>query len=221
MNILIVEDNSDTLSFLINSFKKEGFVVDFAKEGNLGCKKALSNDYDLIILDNSLPNKTGREICETVRKKGRDSRILMLSVDNLVETKAGILNLGADDYLSKPFSYKELLARTRALLRRPKEQIKEKLKYGKLVLDSKEHTITYSNKKIKMTPKEFSLLEYLMRNKGITISRTEILEHIWDMNADLFTNTVETHIMNIRKKLGLRGKKSIIHTIIGAGYKIP
>lgn len=220
MNILIIEDNTDTLLFLKQALHEEGFVVDTAKDGNIGLKKALGNDYDFIILDNTLPGKNGKDICQEIRKNGKVLPILMLSVNEDTNTKTDVLNIGADDYLSKPFSYKELLARIRAILRRPREIKKEILQTGKLILDSKNHTVTYIGKDINLTPKEFSLLEYLMRNKGKVLSRIQILEHVWDMNADLFTNTVETHILNIRKKIKNKENRPVILTVSGAGYKI-
>jgi DNA-binding response OmpR family regulator len=220
MNILIVEDNEETLSFLKQTLKEEGFVTDTAKDGQLGLEKALHNDYDILILDNILPHRTGPEICEEVRKKGKNVRILMLSVNSEPDIKAKALNLGADDYLSKPFSVNELMARLRALLRRPEETKKEIIKTSSLSMNLKNHTVRRAGKEIYFTPREFALLEYFMRNRGRIISRVEILEHVWDMNANLFTNTVEMHILNIRKKLGGHGKNCPIHTVAGAGYKM-
>lgn len=219
MNVLIVDDNKDTLLFLKQALCEEGFVTDTAEDGDTALKKADSGDYDLIILDDILPKKTGKEVCIELRKKKKDTRILMLSVGEGAEVKADALNSGADDYLGKPFSLKELLARLQALMRRP-EKMTDSLSIENLSLDSNNCVVKYFGKEIKLTPKEFSLLEYMMHNSGKTISRIQILEHVWDMNADLFTNTVEMHISNIRKKLSKKGKKPIIETISGKGYKI-
>jgi len=220
MNILIIEDNKETLSFLSHALAEDGFVVDTAEDGQAGLKKSLNNDYDLIILDNILPGKTGKEICAEIRKAGKNTRILMLSVNGDTRVRADILNTGADDFLDKPFSFSELLARIQALLRRPKERKNEILKIRELSLDTINRTVKISGKEVNLTPKEFVLLEYLMRNQNKVISRVQILEHVWDMNADLFTNTVETHILNIRKKIGNWKMSAIIHTVRGAGYKI-
>ena len=144
----------------------------------------------------------------------------MLSVGTDAEIKAEILNLGVDDYLCKPFTLNELLARLRALLRRPEKTQKELIRIKNLSLDPRNHIVRRSGREIHLTPKEFSLLEYMMRHPGKILSRIEILEHVWDMNADLFTNTVEAHIFNIRKKIDDKNETPLIHTVTRAGYKI-
>ncbi len=220
MNILVVEDDKETLEFLEDSLKAEGFVVDSAEDGNDGSYKARVNLYDIVILDIGLPRKDGRQIAAELRADGKYMPILMLSVKGDVETKAELLGIGADDYMVKPFSFTELLARIRALLRRQKRIESEVLRIDDLVIDIRKREVRRGGREIRLCPKEFFLLEYLARNKGNALSRTEILEHVWDMNADLFTNTVETHVAGLRKKLRWKNKKELIHTISGTGYKM-
>lgn len=222
MSILIVEDDKETLDVLTTSLKAEGFVVDTADDGDVGSRKIKINDYDLVILDIALPGKDGRQICAEIRSVGkrRGVPIMMLSVKGEVDTKVDLLNMGADDYMVKPFSYTELVARVRALLRRPREMESDILEINDLCLNAKERMVTRGGKEIHLTPKEFFLLEYMMRNRGRVLSRVVLLERVWDMNADLFTNTVETHIACLRRKLAGKGKRELISTISGTGYKI-
>jgi DNA-binding response OmpR family regulator len=220
MNILVVEDNTETLEFLKLSLGDAGFVVDAVDDGQVGLGKAIENDYDLILLDNTLPGKDGRQICQEVRKSGKHTPIMILSVKSEVDDKVGLLNDGADDYITKPFSFQELLARIRALMRRPAKIEPDVLKIEDLVLDKNSHAVKRGSRDVALSPKEFLLLEYLMKNRGRVLSRSEILEHVWDINADPFTNTIETHILNLRKKIGQKNRKEIIHTVSGMGYKI-
>jgi DNA-binding response OmpR family regulator len=220
MNILIVEDDKETLDFLKLSLEGEGFVVDTAEDGDIGSYKARTNNYDLILLDNMLPNKDGRQICAEIRSRGSSVPIIMLSARTELDTKIDLLRTGVDDYMTKPFSYEELYARIKALLRRPKKIEHTLLQIGNLTLDTDGHTVKRGSKEIHLTLKEFLLLEYLARKRGLVLSRAEILEHVWDVNADSFTNTIETHILNLRKKIRQKGKKDFIHTVSGVGYKI-
>lgn len=220
MNLLIVEDNKEILDFLRHSLKDEGFVVDTAADGQAGSYKARTNNYDLLILDNMLPHMTGRQICYELRSNGNGAPILMLSVKSETDTKVDLLNAGADDYMTKPFSYTELLARIKALLRRPKKVEGAVLKIDNLTLNADTCIVERGGKKILLTLKEFVLLEYLMRNQGRVLSRATLLEHAWDMNADPFTNTIETHILNLRKKIRSKNRKELIHTTVGRGYKM-
>lgn len=220
MNLLVVEDDKETRNFLKSSLKVEGFVVDTAEDGKAGSYKASVNDYDLIVLDIELPYKNGRQICSELRSSGKNMPIIMLSVKGEIDTKVDLLQTGADDYLVKPFSFTELSARIKALLRRPQKIENEVLCIDDLVLDAGSRTVARAEKEICLTPKEFFLLEYLMRNRGRVMSRQALLEHVWDVNADPFTNTVETHIVNLRKKLKQKNKREIICTVSGTGYKI-
>lgn len=220
MNILVIEDDKGILDYLESSFKEEGFVVDVASDGNIGLYKASTNNYDIVILDLYLPKKDGRTICSEIRAAGNSVPIIILSVRGEVENKVELLKIGADDFLSKPFYFNELLARVNALLRRPRKMENTVFEIDGLTIDIDNHKVTRDGNEAHLALKEFLLLEYLVRNRGKVLSRTELLEHVWDVNADPFTNTVETHIMNLRKKLGCRERKELIKTVPGVGYKI-
>lgn len=220
MRILIVEDDKEISGFLKSSLKAECFVVDIASDGERGGFMALTNDYDLIILDNMLPKKEGLEVCREVRKK-KNIPIMMLSVKSEIPTKVELLEAGADDYLTKPFSFEELLARIYAILRRPRKVEDEVLKIGNLVIDTKENIVTTKKKEeIKLTRKEFMLLELLARNRKRIVSRTKILEHVWDAEANPFSNTIEAHIRSLRRKIDPKKTDNLIKTVSGMGYKI-
>lgn len=220
MRILIIEDDKKVLDYLKINLKSEHFTVDTTMDGEEGSYLARTNDYDLIILDNILPEKEGVEVCREIRSSGRTVPIIMLSIKTDITTKVNLLNEGVDDYLTKPFSFEELIARIRALLRRPKQIEDEILQIDDLTLDIKKYIVIRGKKEIRLTRKEFVLLEYLMKNQGIALSRGMIMEHVWDMSIDPFSNTIEVHILSLRKKIELRGKKKVIHTISGVGYKI-
>jgi DNA-binding response OmpR family regulator len=220
MNILIVEDTREIADFLETSLTKEGYVVDLAYDGISGLNKACMNEYDLLVLDIGLPLKDGKEVCRELRAQGNGVPILMLSVKGEIGTKVELLKLGADDYITKPFSYDELSARIGALLRRPRELQDTVTRVGQLAVDTDRHVVTYKDKEIKLTLKEFLLLEYMVRNRGRVLTRLELLEHVWDMNADPFTNTIETHVRNIRRKIGVEKRNQLIRTVSGVGYKI-
>lgn len=221
MNILIVEDHKETLDVLTSSLKAEGFVVDAAEDGQVGLQKAMANDYDIAVLDIGLPHKDGKQITRELRAAGKTLPILILSVKTEIATKADLLDIGADDYLIKPFSFVELVARIRALLRRPQTMEAEIMEVGDVVVDIRKRKVARGTREIHLTPKEFYLFEYLLRHRGEVLSRQALLEHVWDVNADPFTNTVETHIMTLRKKIGDdKRKRKLIASISGAGYTI-
>lgn len=220
MRVLVVEDEREIVNFLKKSLEAELFAVDVAEDGEKAIALARTTNYDLIILDNVLPKKTGLEVCRAVRQSKKDVPILVLSVNSETTTKVELLNAGADDYLSKPFSLDELIARIRALLRRPTKTEKEALEIDDLILDTKRGTVTRGKKEIHLTRKEFMLLEYLLRNRGIVVSRGMILEHVWDMHADPFSNTIESHITSLRRKIDAKRKAGLIRTVTGRGYKI-
>lgn len=220
MRILVIEDDLKINSFLKKNLESEYFVVDATHDGDEGLYFARTNLYDIIVLDSMLPGKSGLEICSTLRADGNSTPIIGVSVRSETVNKVRFLNAGADDYLTKPFSFEELTARIRALLRRPQVIQTDVIVVGSIELDSRQHTVKNDGKEVYLTKKEFLLLEYLMRNQGTVLSRGMILEHVWDMNADPFSNTIETHIMTLRKKIDNEQSIRRIHTISGIGYKI-
>jgi DNA-binding response OmpR family regulator len=220
MRVLVIEDEEKIVDFLKRALESEYFVVDCAYDGEEGVKLAKINDYDVIILDYMLPKKNGDEVCNDIRKTGKSTPIIMLSARGEMGVKVDVLNKGADDYLTKPFSFEELLARIRALLRRPIILSHEILQAGDLIMDTVKHTVMRDGKEITLTRKEYMLLEYLLRHKGRVVSRGILLEHVWDFNVDPFSNTVESHMLNLRKKIGGKDKKDLISTVTGVGYKI-
>jgi DNA-binding response OmpR family regulator len=220
MRILIVEDRREISTLLKKALTQNSFSVDLADDGEKGSYLARINDYDLVILDNILSKKTGLQVCREIRESGKTVPILVMSVKPEPSTKVELLDAGADDYVARPFSLDELLARIRALLRRPRQLAGDVLSLGDLSLDTKAHTVHLANKEIHLTPKEFMLLEYFLRNKGAALSRSMILEHVWNMDTDPFSNTIESHVLSLRRKIDPDGKKSLIQTIPGVGYKI-
>ncbi len=220
MRILLVEDDEQILTSLRIRLKSEGFSVDTEKDGIRGSFLARTNNYDVIILDYLLPRKNGAKICQEIRSRGTITPIIMISVQTEIPTRVELLNLGADDYVTKPFPFEELMARIRAVLRRPAALKEDILSIDNLTLDSARARVTRGGKKIKLTRKEFALLEYMLRHQGAVLSRGTLMEHVWDIHGDLFSNTIETHILNLRKKIDQPGAKKLIHTISGRGYKI-
>lgn len=220
MRILIIDDQHEIADNLQKSFRDECFAVDTAYDGEEGSYKARTSNYDLIILDNNMPKKDGKTVVKEIRAAGIPTPIIMLSVRAETSTKVELLNIGVDDYVTKPFSFEELLARTKALLRRPKNIENEILQIDDLILDTKKNLLKRGAVEIYLTKKEYMLLEYMMRNQDIVLSRSMILEHVWDINADPFSNTIESHILSLRKKIDNGEKKSLIVTVPGRGYKI-
>ena len=219
MKILLIEDEKAIINFLKPNLEDACFVIDVAEDGESGSFMARTNNYDLIILDNVLPKKEGNQVCQEIRDAKKNTPILMLSVVANAEKKIEMLNLGADDYLTKPFSFKELLARIQALLRRPNKVEGKDIKISDLTLNTRSNLVTKNGKTVSLTKKEYMLLEYLMKNQGEVLSRAMILEHVWDINADPFSNTIETHILSLRKKLSLTNQKNkLIRTLSGRGY---
>jgi DNA-binding response OmpR family regulator len=220
MRILLVDGDRRIAHFLFNSLREVGYAVDLSFDGKKGLYYASINWYDLILMDLDLPIIGGAEICRELRKDGRNFPIIILSAVSDMDSKIKILELGADDYVLKPFSLDELMARIRAVLRRPYNLNCTIQRIGKYIIDLRGRTLFENDKEIRLTKKEFSLLEYLVFNKNEVVSRGYIMEHVWDMNTDPFSNTVETHIRNLRRKLGDHRDKKIIVTIPGVGYKI-
>jgi len=222
MKILIVEDNEIFAESLKQFLEREGFAVDYVLDGAKGLLRIqLSHaEYDLVILDWMLPQKDGPQILAEIRASKINIPVLMLTARNAVDDKVEGFGKGADDYLAKePFYPAELLARVKALLRRPREALPAKLQAGPLALDPVSRKVTRDGKEIKLTLREFALLEYLMRNPDRAINREQIWDHVWDFAANAMSNAVDVHIHNLRKKLGQEGGK-LLETIPGIGYKL-
>ncbi len=218
MRLLIVEDDKNIATSLAKVLKEHSYSVDIAYDGDKGYFMASTNPYDLIIMDFNLPLMNGREIIEKLRSEDNSTPILMLTVRDLASEKTELLNLGADDYLSKPFAVSELIARIKAIMRRPAQRLQTILSCGELSVTPDLFLVSFGKKRIYLSSKEFSLLEFMMLNKGRIVSRQEIMEHVWDENANPFSNTIEVHIKNLRKKLG--GAKKMIYTFPTRGYKL-
>jgi DNA-binding response OmpR family regulator len=216
-----VEDEANIGNFIITGLKGEHFTVDWTNKAEKALFWAKVNPYDAAIMDVNLGHgQDGLEICRAIREKGKDFPIIILSVTNDTRTKVEALNIGAEDYLTKPFSIVELIARIRALLRREKKITGPKIKIADLEMDTLGYRVTRGGKPLKLNKKEFSLLEYPMRNPGTTLTRAMILERVWDINADPFTNTVDVHIRFLRAKIDDGRKKKLLKTVHGYGYKI-
>lgn len=220
MRILVIDDDPKISDFLKNNLETELFAVDVATDGEKGAYLGRCNDYDLIVLDNVLPKKNGLEVCKEIREKKKGVKIIMLSALSDVTTKVDLLDNGADDYLTKPFSFRELLSRVRALLRRPDTAIDEVIKVGDLTIDTGNQEVRRGKKNLDLTRKEFMLLEYLARNAGRTLTQIDIMEHVWDMELDSFSHTLKSHVRNLRAKIDGGRKTSIIQTVNGRGYKM-
>lgn len=217
MRILLIEDETDIIAFLKPALESECYAIDAVTDGDMGIRFATLHNYDLIILDIMLPKVPGLDVCQAIRKAGKLTPILMLSAVTTTIKKVEALNFGADDYLTKPFSFPELLARIAALLRRPPTLKPMILTHGPLQINLQKRSVTMHQSPVLLTKKEFMLLSYMMKHQDSVLSRSDLMEHVWDISADPFSNTIESHIMSIRKKLG---DKSIITTISGRGYVI-
>jgi len=218
MRILLVEDERKMASFIKRGLEEERYVVDVAPNGEKALFLAETNPYDLIILDVMLPDTTGFSICKDLRTKKNDTFILMVTARDDVQDKVLGLKTGADDYLSKPFDFDELLARIGALLRRKRLDKNPVLKIGDLELNQLTHKVTRAKKEITLTSKEYSLLEYLMLHAGQVVTRTAISEHVWNEDFDSFTNVIDVFINRVRNKVDRDFKKKLIHSLRGTGY---
>lgn len=218
MRILIVEDEIDLCEAIAEGLTLDGYAVDKCFHGMQACELLQIETYDLVILDLNLPGMDGLDILRTIRSENPELRILILSARDSVADKVLGLDLGANDYLSKPFDFTELEARIRGLLRRTFTQADAVLTYGFLSLDTLRRTAYASGKELLLTRKELSLLEYFLRNPGKVISQEELMEHVWNMDADSFSNAVRVHIASLRKKLKTALGTELIQTKIGEGY---
>ena len=220
MRILLVEDDVAIARSLKECLEDEAYAVDVVYDGDEGYRTATADDYDVIILDVMLPEMNGHEVCRALRQDGNQTPILMLTARDAERDIIEGLDVGADDYLAKPFSFEVLLARLRALLRRPNEKLEEVLRVGDLTLDPSLKKVMRANQKINLTAKEYGVLEYLMRNTGKVLSKEQIISHVWDFDADVLPNNVELFIMFLRRKIDKPFGSKLIHTVPGFGYKL-
>lgn len=222
MRLLVIEDEHRIASSIKKGLEQEEYAVDVAYTGTDGFDLASSEEYDLIILDLMLPEMDGVTICQELRKNKIHTPILMLTAKTQTHDKVVGLDSGADDYLTKPFSFEEFLARVRALIRRPKQVLGDTLTTKDLSLNVKTYQVKRGEIPIKLSSKEFALLDYLLRNSGKILSKDQIIAHVWDYDADILPNTIEVYIRNLRNKIDVpfSNKKTLIHTVRGFGYKI-
>jgi heavy metal response regulator len=218
MRILIIEDEKKVAGFLKNGLKEEGYAVDDAYDGQAGFDLAVENEYDMIILDLMLPGLDGITLCKKLREQGNHTPILMLTAREAVKDRVIGLDAGADDYMTKPFAFEELLARVRVILRKRPVTQELKLEIGNLVLDLITHKVRRGGDEIELTTKEYALLEFLMRNAGTIVTRTMISEHVWDINFETFTNVIDVYINYLRNKIDRDHDEKLIHTVRGRGY---
>ena len=218
MRILIVEDEKKIADLIKRGLKEEGYASDIAPDGEKGEFLAATNQYDAIILDIMLPKVSGLELCRRLREKKIITPIIMVTAKDAVSDKVEGLNSGADDYITKPFAFEELLARIRAVLRKRDDKVTTRFKVADLELDLMSHKVMRCDKEISLTAKEYSLLEYLVRNAGTVVTRTMISEHVWDINFDTDTNVIDVYINYLRRKIDDGHKKALIHTMRGRGY---
>lgn len=220
MRILIIEDEHKIANSIKQGLEQEHYVVDTAYEGTSGYDLATSEHYDLIIIDRLLPGIDGITICKKLRDQQNHTPILILTAKGQIMDKVEGLNSGADDYLTKPFAFEELLARIKALIRRPNIISGDKIKVSDLVLDTQDFSVSRGERKINLSAKEFSLLEYLMRNSNKTLKKQQIINHVWNYDSDILPNTVEVFVGYLRNKIDKPFKNKLIHTVRGFGYRL-
>lgn len=220
MRLLVVEDERKIARVIATALRGDGHAVDVVHDGDEGLAMAQTEPYDLLILDRMLPGMSGTDIVRQLRTEGHTMPILLLTALGITEDKTFGLDSGADDYLVKPFAIDELLARVRALLRRPPLAHDEELQLADLTLNQTQRTVTRAGRTIELTAKEFALLEYLLRHPGQTLSKDTLIAHVWDFDADILPNNVEAYIKNLRQKIDKPFRKPLIHTVRGFGYKL-
>jgi len=220
MRILVVEDDRKVAGFIEMGLREEGYAVDLARDGDEAIVLAHVNDYDAILLDLMLPKKNGLQVAAELRREGRTTPILMLTARDATEDVVRGLDAGADDYLTKPFKFDELLARLRALVRRGGATRVERLTAGPLELDRLKHQAYVGGRGLDLTPREFQLLEHFMMHKDDVVRRTELLEKVWDMHFDPESNVVDVHVGNLRRKLREAGYEGVIKTVRGVGFRL-
>lgn len=220
MRILVVEDEKKVSSFIKRGLEEEKYEVDTAFDGEEGLKMALERPYEIVILDWMLPKQDGLSVLKELRAQKRSTPVLMLTAKDTVEDIVAGLDSGCDDYLTKPFAFAELLARVRALLRRSEMDRGAELRFADLRIDPVTHKVWRGDKEIDLTAKEYSLLEYFMRNPNQVLTRTMIADHVWDYTFDSFTNIIDVYVNYLRKKIDRDADKKLIHTVRGVGYII-
>ncbi len=220
MRLLIVEDEKELAKPLKEGLEYQKYAVDLAHDGETGERLARENKYDVIVMDIMLPVKDGISITKSLRDSGMSTPIIILTAKGTVDDKTTGLDAGADDYLPKPFAFDELSARIRALMRRTSKEKKPILKVGDLTLDPATHEVKREEKNIELVKKDFQLLEFMMRNAEKVLTRAEIEEHVWDRNAELWSDVIRSHIKTLRAKIDRGFKQKLIHTVHGVGYKI-
>jgi DNA-binding response OmpR family regulator len=218
MRLLLVEDDPGVLRFVLKGLREQAYAVDTATTGDDALYQAEINTYDLIILDVMIPGRDGFAVCKQIRKTGNRVPILMLTALDGVEDRITGLDVGADDYLAKPFAFRELLARLRALLRRSGELRPPNITVADLVVDTAAQTVTRGGRRIPLTTKEYALVEFLARNAGRVVGRAAIAEHVWDETFDPFSNLIEVYVNRLRHKIDADSKQPLLHTRRGAGY---
>jgi two-component system, OmpR family, response regulator len=221
MRVLVVEDDRETAQFLQRSLKESGHTADIAGDGESGLAMARDGGYDVLIVDRMLPRRDGLSVVQTLRAEGARTPVLILSALSEVDDRVKGLRAGGDDYLTKPYAYTELLARIEALVRRPApEEQATRYSVGDLSLDRLSHKVTRAGEPILLQPREFRLLEYLMKHAGQVVTRTMLLENVWDYHFDPQTNVIDVHISRLRGKIDKGFAKQLLHTVRGAGYMI-
>lgn len=218
MRILLVEDDSRLANVIGKGLRENSYAVDVVHDGELGLYQASINDYDVIVLDVLLPARDGYEVCRELRTRGNTTPILMLTARATIDDRVTGFDAGADDYLTKPFSFRELLARIHALLRRNAHLRPDVLEIGDLIIDSISHRVSRANHDVQLTAKEYALLEYLARRAGQLVSRAEIAAHVWDDTFDPFSNTIEVYMNRLRRKIDDNHSTKLLHTRRGEGY---
>jgi len=218
MRLLLVEDDARIARFVAKGLQEQSYAVDVVANGNDAVYQVEINDYDVVVLDVMIPGQDGFATCRAIRAVGKRMPILMLTARDGVEDRILGLDSGADDYLTKPFEFGELLARLRALLRRPSELRPSQIVVEDLVMDAASQTVKRGNRSIPLTAKEYALLEFLARNAGRVVGRSEIAEHVWDESFDPFSNLIEVYINRLRRKIDERAERPLLHTRRGSGY---
>ncbi len=218
MRILLVEDEPRLAQVIAKGLREHSYAVDLAADGNAALYQTSINDYDLILLDVLLPGPDGFEVCRELRGRGDATPVLMLTARATIDDRITGLDAGADDYLTKPFAFRELLARVRALLRREPQLHHDLVQLDDLLLDGASHRVSRAGRAIELTAKEYALLEYLVRRAGQLVSRAEIAAHVWDESFDPFSNTIEVYVNRLRKKIDEQHAVKLIHTRRGEGY---